>query len=115
MTITGDSVGGQAREVINPSGGSSPSRPILTFESKTASETRIPILRVLLSNCDRNWTEAKREYDIVSKWGDGSGKNVKKVMDAADYRRKVIRNRIKQLAIHEEERQTIGDDSCRCG
>ena len=90
MTIPGDSVGGQAREVINPSGGSSPSRPILTFESKTASETRIPILRVLLSNCDRNWTEAKRN----AKWSESA----KKSMDVADYRRKVIRNRLKQLA-----------------
>ena len=98
MTLPGDSVGGQAQEVINPSGGSSPSRPILTFESKMASETRMPVLRVLLSNCDRSWTEAKRKYYIFAKWSDGSGKSAKKSMDEADYRRKVIRNRIKQLA-----------------
>ena len=98
MTTPGVSIGGKVQGVINPSVGSSPARPILTFESKMASETRMPILRVLLSNCDRNWTEAKRKYDIVAKWSDGSGESAKKSMDAADYRRKVIRNRIKQLA-----------------
>ncbi len=98
MTIPGDSVGGAARGIINRSDGSSPSRPALTFEQKIAADTLVYRLRFLLRNADRKWTKSKREYDVVSKWGDGSGKSAKKSMDEADYRRKVIRNRIKQLA-----------------